>query len=107
MGIPLLTGRIFTEHDDGAAARVVVINETMARTFWQNQNPLGERITMKDWGPPLTAQIIGVVGDVKSNGLDEPVGPMIYWSYYQFGTVFNRIVVRAEEIGRASCRERV
>jgi len=97
MGIPLLTGRIFTEHDDGAAARVVVINETMARTFWQNQNPLGERITMKDWGPPLTAQIIGVVGDVKSNGLDEPVGPMIYWSYYQFGTVFNRIVVRAED----------
>src|SRR2546429_4634479 len=51
-----LTGRIFTEHDDGAAARVVVINETMARTFWQNQNPLGERITMKDWGPPLRSE---------------------------------------------------
>src|SRR5215469_2083307 len=97
MGIPLLRGRVFTEHDDHAAARVVVINETMARTFWPEQNPLGQRITMKDWGPPLTAQIIGVVGDVKANGLDEPVGPMIYWSYYQFGTVFNRIVVRAED----------
>jgi putative ABC transport system permease protein len=97
MGIPLLRGRVFTEHDDRAAARVVVINETMTRTFWPNQNPLGQRITMKDWGPPLTAQIIGVVGDVKTNGLDEPVGPMIYWSYYQFGTVFNRIVVRAED----------
>ena len=36
-------------------------------------------------------------GDVKTNGLDEPVGPMIYWSYYQFGTVFNRIVVRTED----------
>ena len=96
MGIPLLAGRVFTEHDDGAAARVVVINETMARTFWPLQSPLGQRITMKDWGPPLTAQIIGVVGDVKSSGLDEPVGPMIYWSYYQFGTIFNRIVVRTQ-----------
>jgi len=96
MGIPLLGGRAFTEHDDAAAARVVVINETLARTFWRNQSPLGQRITMKDWGPPLTAEIIGVVGDVKTNGLDEPVGSMIYWSYRQFGTNFNYIVVHTE-----------
>jgi len=97
MDIPLLAGRVFTEHDNTAAARVVVINETLARTFWPNQNPLGQRITMKDWGPPLTAEIVGVVGDVKTNGLDESVGPMIYWSYHQFGTIFNYIVVRAED----------
>jgi predicted permease len=97
MGIPLIAGRVFTEHDDSAAARVVVINQTLARTFWPNGNPLGQRITMKDWGPPLTAEIVGVVGDVRTDGLDEPVGPMIYWSYYQFGLIFNRIVVRAED----------
>jgi putative ABC transport system permease protein len=97
MGIPLLAGRVLAEHDGPASARVVVINETLARTFWPNQNPLGQRITMKDWGPPRTAEIVGVVGDVKTNGLDQPVGPMIYWSYYQFGVIFNRLVVRTDE----------
>ena len=97
MGIPLLAGRVFTEHDDAAAAPAVVINQTLAHAFWPEESPLGQHLTMKDWGPPLTGEIVGVVGDVKTNGLDEPVGPMIYWSYYQFGTIFNRIVVRAKE----------
>jgi putative ABC transport system permease protein len=97
IGIPLLAGRVFTEHDNAASARVVVINETLARTFWPHENALGQRITMKDWGPPLAAEIIGVVGDVKTNGLDEEVGPMIYWSYYQFGQIFNSIVVRTSD----------
>jgi putative ABC transport system permease protein len=96
MGIPLLAGRVFTELDNAASARVVVINHTLARTFWPNENPIGQRITMKDWGPPLTGEIVGVVGDVKTNGLDEQVGPMIYWSYYQFGLIFNSFVVRTE-----------
>lgn len=97
MGIPLLAGRVFSEHDDAAAARAVVINQTLARAFWPDESPLGQHLTMKDWGPPLTGEIVGVVGDVKTNGLDEPVGPMIYWSYYQFGTIFNRLVVRAKD----------
>lgn len=96
MGIPLVAGRVFTEHDNAASARVVLINQTLARKFWPSENPLGQRITMKDWGPPLTGEIIGVVGDVKTNGLDEQAGLMIYWSYYQFGLVFNSIVVRTE-----------
>ena len=96
MEIPLIAGRFLAEHDNVASARVVVINEALARKFWPNENPLGKRITMKDWGPPLTGEIVGVVGDVKTNGLDENVGPMIYWSYHQFGQIFNRIVVRTE-----------
>jgi putative ABC transport system permease protein len=96
MGIPLLAGRVFTERDNTTSPRVVVINQTLARTFWPNENPLSRRITMKDWGPPLTGEIVGVVGDVKTNGLDEQVGPMIYWSYYQFGQIFNSVVVRTE-----------
>jgi putative ABC transport system permease protein len=96
MAIPLIAGRVFTEHDTAPSARVVVINETLARTFWPNENPLGQRVTMKDWGPPLTGEVVGVVGDIKTNGLEEKVGPMIYWSYYQFGQIFNRIVVRAD-----------
>jgi putative ABC transport system permease protein len=98
MGIPLLAGRSFTEHDNFSAARVMLINETLARQFWPNSNgnPIGQRITMRDWGPPLTGEIVGVVGDVKTNGLDAAVGPMIYWPYYQFGQIFNVMVVRTE-----------
>ena len=96
MSIPLLAGRSFTDHDTAGSARVVLINETLARTFWPNANPLGQRITMKDWGPPLTGEIVGVVGDVKGSGLDATVGPMLYWPYTQFGQIFNTMVVRTD-----------
>jgi putative ABC transport system permease protein len=98
MGIPLRAGRLFTEHDNFSAARVMLINETLARQFWPNSKdkPIGQHITMKDWGPPLTGEIVGVVGDVKTNGLDAAVGPMIYWPYYQFGQIFNVMVVRTD-----------
>jgi predicted permease len=98
MGIPLLAGRSFTEHDTAGSTRVVLINETLARKFWPNpyQNPIGQRITMKDWGPPLTGEIVGIVGDVKGDGLDAVVSPMLYWPYTQFGLVFNTMVVRTD-----------
>jgi putative ABC transport system permease protein len=51
---------------------------------------------MKDWGPPLTGEIVGVVGDVKADGLDSSTRPMIYWPYQQFPGVFNAMVIRAE-----------
>jgi putative ABC transport system permease protein len=96
MGIPLLGGRDFTVDDRAGSARVMLINETMARQFWPQENPLGKRVTMKDWGPPLTGEIVGIVGDVKTNGLDAAVGPMIYWPYFQFTLIFNTIVVRSD-----------
>lgn len=96
MGIPLLAGREFAEGDSAFSKRVMVINETMARRFWPGGNPIGQRVTMKDWGPPLTGEIVGVVGDVKTNGLDEAVGPMIYWPQFQFPQLFNTIVVRSD-----------
>jgi putative ABC transport system permease protein len=96
MGIPLLAGREFTDADNASGKRVMVINETMARQYWPRENPLGQAVTMKDWGPPLTGEIVGVVGDVKTNGLDEAVGPMIYWPYFQFPQLFNTLVVRSD-----------
>jgi putative ABC transport system permease protein len=49
---------------------------------------------MLDWGPPLTGEVVGVVGDVKPNGPQEPVGSMIYWSNPQFPSLWNYLVVR-------------
>jgi predicted permease len=99
MSIPLLAGRSFSERDTASSTRVVLINETLAHRFWpnSNDNPVGQHITMKDWGPPLTGEIVGVVGDVKGDGLDATVGPMLYWPYTQFGQIFNTMVVRTDD----------
>ncbi|HLF82573.1 MAG TPA: ABC transporter permease, partial [Blastocatellia bacterium] len=96
MGIPLRAGRQFSETDSTTAPKVMVINENMARRFWPDEDPIGKRVTMRDWGPPLTGEIVGIVGDVKSGGLDSETRPMIYWAYPQFPVIFNSIVVRTE-----------
>ncbi|HXN54111.1 MAG TPA: ABC transporter permease [Candidatus Acidoferrum sp.] len=95
MQIPLLRGREFSARDSAAAPKAMIINQTMANTFWPGQDPVGARVTMLDWGPPLTGEIVGVVGDVKPNGPQEPVGSMIYWPYPQFPSLFNYLVVRS------------
>jgi putative ABC transport system permease protein len=94
MRIPLLQGREISDRDGAHAPRIMLINQTMAKQFWPRENPIGHRVTMKDWGPPLTGEIVGVVADVKAGPPEEPVKPMIYWPYPQFPSLFNDIVVR-------------
>ncbi|HVS88465.1 MAG TPA: ABC transporter permease [Candidatus Acidoferrum sp.] len=94
MEIPLRAGRWFTERDTFEAPRVMIINETMARKFWPGENPIGRRVTMKDWGPPLTGEIIGIASDVRLDSPDAPLAPALYWSYQQFLNPFSSIVVR-------------
>ena len=96
MGITVRAGRAFAETDSTNAPKVMVINETLARRFWPGEDPIGKRVTMKDWGPPLTGEVVGVAADVKADGLDSESRPMIYWPYPQFPVIFNNIVVRAE-----------
>jgi putative ABC transport system permease protein len=96
IGIPLITGREFTENDNQQSGRVMIINQSMAKEFWPNESPIGERVTMTHWGPPLTGEIIGIVGDVKTDGIAADIYPMIYWPYFQFPQNFNAFVVRAE-----------
>jgi len=80
LGIPLLTGRDFTDHDNFGAPVVVVINQAMARAFWPNQNPVGQRITtdQKSW-----YTVLGVAGDVRQMGLRSATQPEVYVSYLQ------------------------
>ncbi|HTS13570.1 MAG TPA: ABC transporter permease [Candidatus Limnocylindrales bacterium] len=94
MRIPLLRGREFTSTDSATSPAVMVINSTMARRYWPNEDPLGKRVTMKDWGPPRQGVIIGIVGDVKSGGLDALPRNMIYWPVTQFAEIFHNVVVR-------------
>lgn len=80
--ISLVKGRVFTDQDNGAAERVVVINEAMAKKYWPKNDALGARITIgKGVGPEFEEpprQIIGIVGDVRQSGLSQPPNPIMY-----------------------------
>jgi putative ABC transport system permease protein len=84
LGIQQLTGRAFTDADDASAPQVVIINETLARQYFPNQDPVGKRLQTGDYspkGPWLT--IVGVVADVKYNGLNEVAQPTLYTAFQQ------------------------
>jgi putative ABC transport system permease protein len=84
LGVPLLKGRLFAASDDERAPSVVVINATMARTYFPNQNPLGQRLQLgatPDNDVP-TMEIVGVVGDV-IQGLDVDAKAEMYLPYRQ------------------------
>ena len=87
MGVPLLKGRLFNEQDAADAKGRVVINETMARRHWPNEDPIGKRVRIA-WDD-LEDEVIGVVGDVKHSGLDAEPRAMTYWPYARnaYGTM--------------------
>lgn len=69
MHIPLIQGRDFTDGDNAGSEPVVLVSESFAMRFWPRQNPIGRRVGLTFLqGAPRT--VIGVVGDVKLNGLD-------------------------------------
>ncbi|MCA1621651.1 MAG: ABC transporter permease [Acidobacteria bacterium] len=82
MGVTLLKGRAFTDNDRQNVPRVAIINETMARKYFPDQDPLGKQIEVSN-GSDVTREIVGVVGDVKQYGLDTEVKPQIYEPYLQ------------------------
>ncbi|MBP7571078.1 MAG: ABC transporter permease [Acidobacteria bacterium] len=84
LGVPTLRGRSFTEWDRSGSKRVVVINETMAKTFFKESDPLGQRIsigTEPDEESPWM-EVVGVVGDVRQGFEADPKAEM-YVSYLQ------------------------
>jgi putative ABC transport system permease protein len=81
MGIRLMEGRLFDARDAAGAPDVIIINQTMAHTFYGNQSPLGRRIQPGMSGPYCT--VIGVVEDVKNAGIDRPTGTELYLPYDQ------------------------
>jgi putative ABC transport system permease protein len=77
MGIPVVEGRDFTPAD-ATGAPVVLVNETLARTFYKGQSPVGKRL--KTFGPQAPwFTIVGVVRDVKQGGVDKETGTEIYF----------------------------
>ena len=81
LGVRLLEGRLFDARDAEGGQPSVIINHTMARTYYGNQSPIGRRIRPVFVDPWLT--IVGVVEDVKNGGLDKPAGTEIFLPYRQ------------------------
>jgi putative ABC transport system permease protein len=93
--IPLLAGREFTARDDAQSPPVYIINRAMAKAFWPNGNPVGQRIRMdpeQNW-----SEIVGVVGDVRQQDLGKAPRPMMYAPYVQDPWPFMDIAVRASQ----------
>ena len=67
MGIPLVEGRTFDDRDGRESQPVVIVNEAMARRFWGTESPVGRAVLAT--GAPDTAVVVGVVGDVRHNGV--------------------------------------
>ena len=95
MGIPLKRGRGFTVSDDGMAAPVAVINEEAARQYWPGIDPIGRRVGFGG-GPAGTAwrTIVGIIGDVRQLGLDQPALPEVFVPLLQDPDRDMSIVVR-------------
>jgi putative ABC transport system permease protein len=81
--IPLRAGREFTAQDTRDKALVTIVNETLARTAWPGENPIGKRFACCETGPkggmdPVWHEVVGVVGDVRAWGLDRQIQPEFY-----------------------------
>jgi putative ABC transport system permease protein len=96
MEIPILDGRGFDLTDAGDAPLRVVINETMARTHWPNESPIGRSLSMP-WTDTLVAEVIGVAGNVRHDGPDAEERDKIYWHHLQWQERANMsLVVRTD-----------
>jgi putative ABC transport system permease protein len=81
MRIPLLAGRAFSDVDTAQSPKVIVVNESLARRYWPNENAVGKHITI---GRQTTAtEIVGVTADVKNQGLALKTAPQIYLPFAQ------------------------
>ena len=83
MHVPLLAGRDISNNDTADAPPVVVISQSMAKQFWPNESPIGHHLKLT-FASDQEREIVGVVGDVKQNGLDSSAGiASLYWPLTQ------------------------
>ena len=93
MSVPLQRGRFFTKFDRPDSAQVVVINETMARRYFGNENPVGKKLSVI-FDQPEVREIVGVIGNVLHSGLDTQPRPEMFVPYHQSWTPQMTFVVK-------------
>ncbi|MGB7827155.1 MAG: ABC transporter permease [Pseudolabrys sp.] len=83
----LVRGRYFTEDDDTGKQPVAIVDESAARTYWPDSDPIGRRLSIRSTrgaANPPWCTVVGVIKDIKSDGLDQSGAPHIYRPIYQF-----------------------
>ncbi len=101
MQIPVRRGRPFTPGEVGTASHVAIVNETLARQYWPDQDPIGRFVTLfkssqarPDFGERFSVEIVGVVGDVRHTGLEDQPAPEVYIPYTVNPWGWMNVVVR-------------
>jgi putative ABC transport system permease protein len=109
MEVPLIAGRDFAGSDTYHTQPVAVIDQTLARQYWQDKDPLGQQLKFGFGRGLQGVTIVGVVGDIKSDGFEAPSVPHIYVALGQFAPVNAVVFLRsrgdAEHLGEEVRRE--
>src|SRR5262249_27543551 len=102
IGIALEQGRFLTENDRRNAPRAIVINERIARRYFGNENPIGRHVRIASilpgktqYGPEVEWEIVGVVANEKTTGLNDEQTDVVYATYEQSPVYFTFYFVRA------------
>jgi len=102
IGIPLREGRVFTEHDSGKAPLVGIIDERLAASLWRNDTAIGKSFKVALPGQqPASGHIVGVVGNIRHQRLDNDDDRQIYFNYHQFTDGRSALIVRSQSDVRA------
>ena len=95
--IPLRHGRDFDTGDrDGAPPRMV-INELMARTLFPDRDPVGQRVSVDMFGQKPSFEVVGVVGNVRVDSIEDSAPMTMYLSYYQYPDMTMRFAIRTDQ----------
>jgi putative ABC transport system permease protein len=96
MGIPLDRGRPFESSDTATSSRVALVSRAAATKLWPGADPIGSKVRLRFLGEIMDAEIVGVVGEVRHDALDEPARPELFLWHPQapFGSM--TFVVRAQ-----------
>ena len=84
MGVPLVAGRTFTEHDDAEAPLVVLVNQAVVRQYWPNENALGKRVFVGNLPKPF--DVVGILGEAKNDSLAKEARAEVLLPYPQFAS---------------------
>jgi predicted permease len=94
MGIPVLEGRVFDRRDRAGSPRVVIVNRSFARRYFPSGGAIGRRVLVQGSDQAL-AEIVGVVGDVRHNGLTSDPAPAVFRLHAQAPGYITTLVVRS------------
>ena len=93
MRIPVIYGRAFTDADNAQSAKVIIVNQTLARRYWPNQNPIGKHIILGRG--PTPSEVVGVAADVRNKGLADDPQSQIYLPFAQISWANMNLLVRS------------